>query len=406
MIKITIKGNTKRFEPGTTVYDILNSFDIQFLHFACAVEMNGEIVGMDEEIGSDCELKLLTFNDLSERDKALETLSDGLISDEAAEETESGPSDAVISEVNGELSYQSGDAVVRSDEDIKSIEDVLFQLEGEQMSRIEPEDVFGSDEAAYETADDYADAAPSETVAHYDYDEIWEEAEPETDGEFVSVVGSDNGELSPEMVGYDAESIDAENVDEISDVDDETDDGSSSDDSADDMQMHLGVPKIDDLVSELLLNIDPSAFDITGSKECLAATYDLLAQLEPLMLRYRGTKSQQACVRHGEVDYSAFMRFSKCDLAVSYGPRMSAKPLGACLAFELTPEKFLLIGLNCTPAFHVKPGIDRKLDILRMEEGRVVNGEWISGRVLNGDEKMNLRFGDMPSALMVDLYQY
>ena len=58
------------------------------------------------------------------------------------------------------------------------------------------------------------------------------------------------------------------------------------------------------------------------------------------------------------------------------------------------------------PAFHVKPGIDRKLDILRMEEGRVVNGEWISGRVLNGDEKMNLRFGDMPSALMVDLYQY
>ena len=100
------------------------------------------------------------------------------------------------------------------------------------------------------------------------------------------------------------------------------------------------------------------------------------------------------------------MRFSKCDLAVSYGPRMSAKPLGACLAFELTPEKFLLVGLNCTPAFHNKPGVNKKLDMLRLEEGRIVNGEWISGRVLNGDEKMNLRFGDMPGAMMVELYQY
>jgi len=59
---------------------------------------------------------------------------------------------------------------------------------------------------------------------------------------------------------------------------------------------------------------------------------------------------------YSETDYSAFLRFTNCDLAVSYGPRMSAKPLGACLAFELTPEKFLLIGLNCTPQFHNKPG--------------------------------------------------
>ena len=156
----------------------------------------------------------------------------------------------------------------------------------------------------------------------------------------------------------------------------------------------------------IALNIDPSAFDITGSKDCLAATYDLLKQLEPLMLRCRGTEKQQACVRHGECDYSAFLRFSNYDLTVSYGPRASGKPLGACLAFELAPEKFLLVGLNCTPAFHVKPGVNKKADILRMEEGRVVNGEWIPGRVLNGDEKMNLRFGDMPSALMVELYSY
>ena len=156
----------------------------------------------------------------------------------------------------------------------------------------------------------------------------------------------------------------------------------------------------------IALNIDPSAFDITGSRDCLSATYGLLEQLEPLMLRYRGTARQQACVRHGETDYTAFLRFEDYDLAVSYGPRQPAKPLGACLAFELNPGRFLLVGLNCSLEFRVKPGVNGKADMLRFEEGRVENGSWIPGRVFNGDEKMNLRFGDMPGTLMVELYTY
>lgn len=156
----------------------------------------------------------------------------------------------------------------------------------------------------------------------------------------------------------------------------------------------------------IALNIDPSAFDITGSKECLAATYDLIGQLEPLYLQVRGTERLQVCVRHSEVDYSAFLRFINYDLVVKYGPRMSGKPLGCCYAIELSDDKFLLVGLNCTPEFHLKPGDSSRFDILRLEEGRVVDGEWIPGRVLNGDERMNLRFGDMPSALMVELYRF
>ena len=156
----------------------------------------------------------------------------------------------------------------------------------------------------------------------------------------------------------------------------------------------------------IALNIDPSAFDITGSKDCLAATYSLLEQLEPLYLQYRGTEHLQTCVRHGEVDYSAFLRFENYDLVVKYGPRMSGKPLGCCYAIELSGDRFLLVGLNCTPEFRVKPGDGSRMDILRMEEGRIENGAWIPGRVLNGDEKMGLRFGDMPSALMVELYRF
>ena len=156
----------------------------------------------------------------------------------------------------------------------------------------------------------------------------------------------------------------------------------------------------------IALNIDPSAFDITGSKDCLAATYDLLHQLEPLYLQYRGTGHLKACVRHGETDYSAFLRFADYDFVVKYGPRMSGKPLGALWVLELSEDRFLLVGLNCTPEFHVKPGVNKKLDILRLEEGRVVKGQWIPGRVMNGDEKMSLRFGDMPTAMLVELQRF
>lgn len=156
----------------------------------------------------------------------------------------------------------------------------------------------------------------------------------------------------------------------------------------------------------IALNIDPSAFDITGSRECLAATYGILRELEPLLIKYRGSNSLQACVRHGETDYSAFQRFERYDLSVSYGPRQSGKPLGACLTIELDADRFLLVGLNCGVNFTVKPGVNRKVDLLRLEEGRLEKGEWIGERLMNGDEKMSLRFGDMPKAMMVELYQF
>lgn len=156
----------------------------------------------------------------------------------------------------------------------------------------------------------------------------------------------------------------------------------------------------------LALNIDPSAFDIRGSRECLSATYALLRELEPIYLQYRGGNHLQACVRHGETDYSAFLRFANYDLSVSYGPRQSGTPLGACLSVELDPNRFLLIGLNCGVKFSVKPGVKKQMDILCLEEGKLEKGNWVTEHLLNGDEKMSLRFGDMPKAVMVTLYRF
>ena len=53
-------------------------------------------------------------------------------------------------------------------------------------------------------------------------------------------------------------------------------------------------------------------------------------------------------IRHGENDFGAFLTFSQYDLTVAYAPRIPAKPLGSLTAFELSENKFLLVGTECS----------------------------------------------------------
>ena len=69
-------------------------------------------------------------------------------------------------------------------------------------------------------------------------------------------------------------------------------------------------------------------------------------------------------------------------------------------------DKFLIVGMMSTLTFQPKEGENLKVDYLKLEEGTVENGEWKPGRILNGDEKMSLRLGEMPTCLYVELYKY
>ena len=73
---------------------------------------------------------------------------------------------------------------------------------------------------------------------------------------------------------------------------------------------------------------------------------------------------------------------------------------------SLHPNKFLIAGMMSSLTFRVKEGKNLKVDYLKLEEGSVEKGQWKPGRILNGDEKMSLRFGDMPNCLCVELYSY
>lgn len=156
----------------------------------------------------------------------------------------------------------------------------------------------------------------------------------------------------------------------------------------------------------IALNIDPSAFDIEGSKEYLRRTYDIVEQMKPLFLKYRGSAQMQAYVRKSSTDFGKFLSFKEYDLLIAYLPQQKAKPLGAGVVIELKNNQFLVAGMMSRLTFMAKPGETLKVDYIRIEEGEISQGKWNGERVLNGDEKMSLQLGEMPSYLMIELYKY
>lgn len=156
----------------------------------------------------------------------------------------------------------------------------------------------------------------------------------------------------------------------------------------------------------IALNIDPSAMDITGSKDYLARTYELIEQMKPLYLKYRGTDQLKAYVKKDDTDFGAFFRFRNYDLQAAYSPKATAKPLAAGMIYELTPDKFLIIGMMSSLKFMPKCGENLHVAYIKLEEGTIENGEWKGGRILNGDEQMSLQFDAMPTCYMVELYKY
>ncbi len=168
-------------------------------------------------------------------------------------------------------------------------------------------------------------------------------------------------------------------------------------------QEMIDVPPMEVMMA---LNIDPSAFDMTGSAGHLRDAYGMVKEMEPLYLQYRGTEKLKTWLRKSEIDYGTFLHTENYDLAVSYDPRISGKPLPVGLLYELTPDQFLVIGMRSGLTFRAKPGENVKIDILSLQEGTVKAGEFVPGRILNGDEKMSLHLGDNLTCLMVELFKY
>ena len=64
-----------------------------------------------------------------------------------------------------------------------------------------------------------------------------------------------------------------------------------------DLALDPGEMDIPPMEVMMALNIDPSAFDIAGSREYLSRVYELMEQMKPLYLKYRGTEHLRSYVK-------------------------------------------------------------------------------------------------------------
>jgi len=165
------------------------------------------------------------------------------------------------------------------------------------------------------------------------------------------------------------------------------------------------------------IGFSPFAIEDFAPDDKLGEAYDVLSQITPLILEHQGTPSiagvRPVVAFDGTVDATPQdVRFGATTLHVSFGepfaPSTQAQ-LAACgaLIIQTSPDEFLIAGRGVVVTFSYDQGI---AGIESIHEGRYVNGVWIPGRLLNGDQSHQGRHVHLPAdhfgIQRVRLYKY
>lgn len=145
------------------------------------------------------------------------------------------------------------------------------------------------------------------------------------------------------------------------------------------------------------LNIMEEAFNTHRSGEFLSKSYSLLGSMLELIQEYRGTgrlAGFTCCGEPGEL-----IKMSKINFCIQYPPRIPNTPKGGGLIIELDPGRYVVCGVNFRATVISAFDSDKEAELLSVTEGQFVNGRFVPGRRLNGDE-LGLRFGE-EAALVV-----
>lgn len=153
--------------------------------------------------------------------------------------------------------------------------------------------------------------------------------------------------------------------------------------------------------------------------------YDVLRQLTPLILQHQTTGTITAAIltKENPSEHVSLGGYN-VTLALRSGRRVREPPeRGFGLAIATGPGEFIVAGANLQVSFGTDPPSDEVVGLATVEEGVFADGQWVRGRILNGDEIMlsydvpttaatrqtgtGLRFnGETPTIQRVTLYRY
>jgi len=123
--------------------------------------------------------------------------------------------------------------------------------------------------------------------------------------------------------------------------------------------------------------------------DALASSYDLLKQLSPLILERQGKGLIAGLLPEGpEQRAPQQLRLGDYILNITFDRPSSQNPnvLSGGLVMSTGPDEYLFAGTGLTITFETdKPG-DPIVGLLSVDDGRYVNGQWVAGRRLNGDQ--------------------
>lgn len=156
---------------------------------------------------------------------------------------------------------------------------------------------------------------------------------------------------------------------------------------------------------------------LTGQgKERLGQAYDLLRQLEPLIVENQGSGRMAGVLldsaRHeSRFTLGDYVLTVRHEYSWAYAQREPGPtPRYGGMIIQLAKDEFFIAGAGLVVQFTVARDEKAKAGIAAIEEGTLVNGRWLAGRRLNGDQSHQGRHvqlpGQMYSVVKVKLYRY
>jgi beta-galactosidase GanA len=145
----------------------------------------------------------------------------------------------------------------------------------------------------------------------------------------------------------------------------------------------------------------------------LTQSYDLLKQLSPLVLAHQGKGVMAGLLPEGpEQRQPQQLRLGDYILNVIYERPTSQTPnvVSGGLVIATGPGEFVFAGTAMTVTFDAGTQGDPLVGILSVDEGRYLNGQWVQGRRLNGDQTHQGRHLRLPAGKLgiqrIKLYRY
>lgn len=151
--------------------------------------------------------------------------------------------------------------------------------------------------------------------------------------------------------------------------------------------------------SELLktLNIPAEAMKTSaGVGAALSRAYYFLENMEGTLEEAHREDRVHGFLDNGDV--SEYVSLRNLELEINY-KEQPGSAVGGGLVIDLGDHEFVVLAVNCSISVNPLDGAEDQLELLTKEEGAYQDSHWVRRRILNGDEQLNHRFGQMPTML-------